>query len=186
MNIIGNVRYQFTEEIIEQAVLNLLKRKEYDNFTVKEICAEAGINRSSFYAHYEDINDFMIKFEAKLTKQMRSIWKPVDDIKFFDESTFIAMFAFIKEYKTFYKAFLKSHIPSFLATNMMQHQKELFKKSLYNRNIRYTEAEIDYHLVYFGGGLKAICGRWIQNDCRETPEEMAKIIHDEYVNNTKN
>ena len=179
------MRYQFTEEIIEKAVLNLLKRKNYDNFSVKDICTEAGINRSSFYAHYQDINDFMIKFEGKLSKKMQTIWKPKDTIQVFDESTFVDLFIFIKEYKLFYKAFLRNHNPSFVADSLLKKHKELFGKALLGRGINYTDAEIDYHLVYFGGGLKAICGRWLQNDCKESPEQMAKIIRDEYVNNAR-
>ena len=183
MNIVGNIRYQMTEEIIERAVLDLLKRKNYDGFTVKDICAVAGINRSSFYAHYMDINDFMIKFEGKLAKKMMAVWKPNDGDTVFDQSTFVALFDFIREYRVFYKAFLKNHTQSFVADALLKKHTELFRASVLKRGINYTDAEIDYHLVYFGGGLKAICGRWIQNDCRETPTQMAKIIHDEYANN---
>ena len=34
-----------------------------NDISIKEICYEAGINRSSFYVHYQDINDLMIKVE---------------------------------------------------------------------------------------------------------------------------
>lgn len=182
MNITGNVRYQFTEDLIEKAVLNLLKRRNYDDFTIKEICLEAGINRSSFYAHYSDINDLMIQIEGRLTKKMQAIWKPAGD---YNDELFIEFFQFIKEYKLFYKAFLKSHNPSFVAPEMLKKQKELFKRISSNKNFNYSDAEIDYHLHFFGGGLKAVCGYWIQNDCKESPEQMAKIIHDEYFNNAK-
>lgn len=182
MNIIGNTRYQFTEEIIEKAVLNLLKRKAYDSFSVKDICNEAGINRTTFYAHYQDINDFMIKFESKLAKKMQSIWKPVNTESVFDQDVFVTFFSFIQEHKIFYQAFLKNNSPSFMANDMIKKHRDLLKQRMLKKNINYTDAEIDYHLHYFGGGLKAISGRWIQNGCKESPELMAKVIHDEYAN----
>ena len=181
MNIVGNTRWSSTEEVIEKAVFNLIKHRNYDGFTIKDICAEAGINRSTFYAHYTDINDLMIKIEGGLAKKMRDIWKT--DI--YGQALFIQFFTFIKEYKEFYKAFLRSHSPSFVAPDMLKRQKEQFRQISANKGFRYSDAEIDYHLNYFGGGLKAICGRWIENNCRETPEQMAKIIHDEYANNSK-
>jgi len=181
MNITGNARYQFTEEIIEKAVMNLLKRKNYDSFSVKDICVEAVINRTTFYAHYEDINDFMIKFESKLSKRLEKIWKPTSDFR----QQFIDFFTFIKEHRVFYKAFAASGSQSFTAADMLKKQKEHFKQFTFRQSINYTDAEMDYHLHWFGGGLKAICGRWIQNNCKESPEEMAKIIHDEYANNAK-
>lgn len=182
MNISGNVRYQLTEDIIEKAVLNLLKKRNYDDFTIKEICLEAGINRSSFYAHYTDINDLMIKLESKLSKKLQEIWKPAGS---YNETLFVDFFSLIKEYKVFYKAFLKSHSPSFAAPEMLKKQKNQFKQIMLSKNFNYSDAEIEYHLYYFGGGLKAISGLWLQNDCKESPEEMAKIIHNEYFNNAK-
>jgi len=182
LDFIGNVRYQSTEESIEKAVMTLLKRKHYDSFSVKDICIEAGINRTTFYAHYQDINDFMIKFEGNLSKKMQAIWKPDGTSTVFGQDVFIAFFTFIQGYKVFYKAFLKDHIPSFLATDMLKKHKELFKQTMFRKGWNYTDAEIDYHLHFFGGGLKALSGRWIQNDCKETPEQMAKIIYEEYAN----
>jgi len=181
VNITGNARFLTTEDFIEKAVFSLLKKRDYDDFTIKEICKEAAINRSSFYAHYSDINDLMIKIEEKLARKLNEIWKPTDN---YDENVFIPFFEFIKEYKVFYKAFAKSNSPSFAAPDMLKKQKDRFKQIIFG-NINYSDTEIDYHLYYFGGGLKAICGLWLQNDCKESPEEMAKIIHDEYANNAK-
>lgn len=180
MNITGNVRYRSTEEMLEKALLSLLKRKRYDGFTVKDLCTEAGINRSSFYAHYTDVNDLMIKFESKLSKQMQEIWQLCD---IYNQDVFVKAFRFIKEYKEFYKAFLKSHSPSFVAPEMLKKQKERFREIAFERGLKYTDTEIDYHLYYFGGGLKAISGFWIQNGCKETPEQLAKVLFDEYANN---
>lgn len=187
MNIIGNMRFQSTEQQIEKAVLNLLKIKQYDSFTVKDICNHAGINRSSFYAHYQDINDLMIKIESNLTKKLQEVLKPIDSIATtnLNENPFISFFNFIKEHKIFYKAFLKSGNPSFTAPEMLKKNKSVLKQVSINKGMNYSENEIEYHLHFFGGGLKAICGYWLQNNCRETPEQMAKIIHDEYYNNAK-
>ena len=187
MNITGNARSQSTIQAIEKAVFNLVKRKGYDDFSIKDICTEAGINRSSFYAHYDDINDLMIKVESNLSKQLSITLNPIRDIVAdrIRENPFVAFFEFIKEHKDFYKAFLKSHNPSFTATDELKRSKEQLKQLSAKKGMNYSETEIEYHLHYFGGGLKAICGFWIKNDCRETPEQMAKFIENEYKNNAK-
>lgn len=182
MNKTGNSRYQFTEEIIDQAVFKLLRIRKYDELTIKEICFEAGINRSSFYAHYDDIVDLMINIENRLSKKMHEIW---DFSEVSTDEIFVHFFNFIKEHKYFYKAFIQSNNPSFTANSMLINQKNQFKKILFGNNINYSDTEIEYHLYYFGGGLKGICGLWLQNNCRETPEALAKIIYNEYANNSK-
>ena len=181
MNITGNSRGRETIDKIEKAVFDLLRKRRYDDFSIKDICAEAGINRSSFYAHYTDINDLMIKIESNLAKQIQIIWKTTSDY----DNIIITFFNFVKEHKEFYKSFLKSGTPSFVENDMMKMQKEHFRQLINRKNYNYTDTEIEYHLHYFGGGLKAICTMWIQRDCKETPEQIAKIIYDEYANNAR-
>lgn len=36
---------------MDEALLLLLERKEFDSITVREICLKAGVNRSTFYLH---------------------------------------------------------------------------------------------------------------------------------------
>lgn len=44
---------------MEEALLALLERKDLEYITVKELCQEAGVNRSTFYLHYETIGDLL-------------------------------------------------------------------------------------------------------------------------------
>jgi len=46
-----------TRQKLEQACRRLVARKPYDAIQVEEICAEAGVARSTFYAHYTGKDD---------------------------------------------------------------------------------------------------------------------------------
>ena len=46
-------RNSITSSLMVEALLLLLEKKEYDFITVKEICEKAGVNRSTFYMHYD-------------------------------------------------------------------------------------------------------------------------------------
>ena len=39
---------------------------------------------------------------------------------------------------------------------------------------------VEYHMEFFKSGLTRIIKLWLQNGCRETPEEMFEIIKSEY------
>lgn len=54
-------KYFHTAELMDQALLILLETKDYDYISVKEICKKAGVNRSTFYLHYESMNDLLIE-----------------------------------------------------------------------------------------------------------------------------
>lgn len=52
-------KYQYTASLMDEALLLLLEQKDYTAITVKEVCQKAGVNRSTFYLHYESMNDLL-------------------------------------------------------------------------------------------------------------------------------
>lgn len=44
---------------MDAAFLELLGKKDFSYITVKERCETAGVNRSTFYLHYETIGDLL-------------------------------------------------------------------------------------------------------------------------------
>lgn len=54
-------RIQRTRKLIMDAFMELSSKKEFKDITVKDITAEAMINRATFYYHFEDIYDLLEK-----------------------------------------------------------------------------------------------------------------------------
>lgn len=52
-------KYFHTAICMDEAFLSILGKKDFAYITVKEICERAGVNRSTFYLHYEDVNDLL-------------------------------------------------------------------------------------------------------------------------------
>ena len=50
-------KYFNTALRMDEALIALLEEKDLEYITVKEICRRAGVNRSTFYLHYETIAD---------------------------------------------------------------------------------------------------------------------------------
>ena len=75
MNTANNSLRQDTDRRIRQVLLASLEQGKEP--TVGEICAGAGINRSTFYRHYLDVYDLMEKTETeipfRICKQNRMI-----------------------------------------------------------------------------------------------------------------
>lgn len=177
MNTNYNQRYISTEEKIEKALFSLLKFRDYNDIAIKEICYEAGINRSSFYAHYQDINHLMMSVEQKLS---RSIMQIFDTTQQWNQQTFIKLFEFLKTNRDFYKSYLKTNSQAFMEKNDFM----AFIKTMgtSNQSLVYASDEIIYHMAFFAGGIKAMSKSWIMTGCKESPEKMAQILTNEYKN----
>lgn len=52
-------KYFNTALRLDEALIALLEQKDLEYITVKEICRQAGVNRSTFYLHYETISDLV-------------------------------------------------------------------------------------------------------------------------------
>ena len=52
-------KYFNTAKKMNEALINLIEKKDFEYITVKEICEKAGVNRSTFYLHYETIGDLL-------------------------------------------------------------------------------------------------------------------------------
>ena len=62
-------RYLATAARMDEAFLSLLGEKEFPYITVKEICARAGVNRSTFYLHYETNEDLLSVSVAHMNQE---------------------------------------------------------------------------------------------------------------------
>lgn len=62
-------KYFATAAKIDEAFLALLEKKDFAYITVKEICAAAGVNRSTFYLHYGTINDLLEESAGYINQQ---------------------------------------------------------------------------------------------------------------------
>ena len=52
-------KYFSTAIKMDEALIALLEKKDFAYITVKEICEKAGVNRSTFYLHYENTADLL-------------------------------------------------------------------------------------------------------------------------------
>jgi AcrR family transcriptional regulator len=59
-------RTRYTRQVIRESFVHLLSQKSIAKITVKEICEEADVNRSTFYAHYADPYDLMQKIKDEV------------------------------------------------------------------------------------------------------------------------
>lgn len=70
-----------SKRLIREAFTDLLREKEFSKITVTDIVTRAGINRSTFYAHYPDVRGLVESFEDDAVAKMLGI---LDDFEFGD------------------------------------------------------------------------------------------------------
>lgn len=78
-----NRRVQFTKTALRDAMIELICEKPLTSITVKDVCARADINRSTFYLHYKDVDSLLVAVEDYAIEYIQSHFKGPDNA--FDE-----------------------------------------------------------------------------------------------------
>lgn len=69
MNKKDDLRVIKTRKLIYQTLLELMKEKTFEEIKVSDLCSKAMINRSTFYAHYEDKYELLVDFLSNLKEE---------------------------------------------------------------------------------------------------------------------
>ena len=65
-------KYFYTAQLMNQALILLLEKKDIEFITVTEITKKAGVNRSTFYLHYENTYELLEETIENLNKNFLS------------------------------------------------------------------------------------------------------------------
>lgn len=170
MNTPNNKRRKDSQKRIETTFVKLLQNQEISQITVTEICKLARVNRTTFYANYLDIYDLADAVQKILEEEVAALYQEEREQKQ-NTNDFLKLFRHIKENQIFYKTYFKLGMDGkFQITEYDIHQAAAF----------YDNQQIEYHMEFFRSGLNAIIKMWLQNGCKESPEEMFAILVAEY------
>ena len=169
MNVKNNKRRRASRERIENAFITLLQTREIKEIAVSDIIKMTGLNRSTFYANYIDIFDLADKTRERLENDFRNLFSDYNYVG--EQNGPLKMFTHIKENPLFYKTYFKlcynnKHVISIY--DIKRAEKE------------HIDSNVMYHIEFFRNGLNAIIKMWLENGCQESPEEMARVLQQEY------
>lgn len=171
MNIPNNKRRKESQEKIEKTFIQLIQTKELSNISVTDICKLTHLNRSTFYANYIDIYDLADKVRKNLEEEVTLLYNDEISNKY-NSNDFLKLFRHIKDNPLFYKTYFKLGFDN--EYKIFQYDTNLSKE-------HFDDKFINYHIEFFKSGLNSVIKLWLENDCKESPEEINSIIQSEYL-----
>ena len=167
---------------MNEALLLLLEKKDLEFITVTEITKKAGVNRSTFYLHYDDIYGLLEETIDNLNKQFVSSFKvktPFEikskkDAYLITDEQLIPYLQFVKQNKRVLKLINKKpHL--FQSKNVYR---KMYDNIFYPAISHFVEDEAEkiYSLEFFTSGTVAIIHKWLELDCVTEIEDLVKII----------
>ena len=177
-------KYYTTARIMDQALLLLLEKKDLEFITVKDIVQKAGVSRSTFYLHYDNIYELLEECLEMLNEEFSQSFKQngIEQVEIGKEPFLITSkhlipyLNFAKRNKRILK--LVHQKPQLFQVNKTY--QKIYSSILYPAISHYNvpEEKKTYLLEFYTQGTTAIVYKWLENDCNSPIEDIVKIIKD--------
>ena len=180
-------KYFSTASFMDEALISLLNEKDINYITVKEICEKAGVNRSTFYLHYETIEDLLNESIEYITNKFMNFFNKdskefienlnnakKEDLIFINSEYLRPYLEFIKENKKVFMASFKNPIVMKSAEKYSNLEKYVLSPILDKYDV--PDNKKKYVLQFYINGIMSIIKEWTINDCKEEIEDIINII----------
>ena len=171
-----------SKTMIRQAFLELLQEKPYEKITVTDIAQRADLNRSTFYAHYPDVQGLIEEIEEEIINHSMQLLSEVTCQNIFqDPKIFLQILVQpVEENKKLYQLLVQSDY----AGRQLYRINEAFASYVLNspeipenlRSSKYFAVRINF---FIGGIINTYC-QWLTGelDCSldDIAEDIARTI----------
>ena len=180
-------KYFNTAIRMDEALITLLEKKDFEYITVKEICDTAGVNRSTFYLHYENTAD-LLKETTRYVIDKHLAYYKIDKERIslrFETKTREELLFITEEYLTPYLTFIKGNqrlfkvsIKQFHSMNMDEVYGRMFEHIFSPILARFAvpEAERSYVMKFYLNGIFAIIIEWLGKNCADDMKAVTRVI----------
>ena len=169
-----DLRTRYTRQVITDAFLQLLRQKPVERITVKEVCALAQINRSTFYRQYKDCFDLMEQLEQRGLELLEELLQATQA-----QGTAATMTSLL--------CALRDN-DSLLGIMARQNQDERFLYAMVERCFRYmntrqenmaiaaNETQQNMRNAFLAAGVGGIIQYWLRSGMQTEPGQVAAVI----------
>ena len=182
-------KYFNTAIRMDEALISLLDKKDFEYITIKEICDTAGVNRSTFYLHYENTSD-LLKETTRYIIDKHLAYYEIDqkrislqfetckreELLFITDEYLVPYLKFIKDNQRLFKVSIKQ----FNSFNMNEVYGRMFEH-IFNpilERFRVPEKERAYVMKFYLTGVFAIVMEWLDKNCSDDMETVTRVIID--------
>lgn len=175
MNTKNNQRTRLSKMLFKNALMDLLKEKgSVAKISVRELCDRAELNRSTFYAHYQEPNDLLIEIEAELLDATEEHLKKIGAENDIGAHKYILSFLqYIRQNdKPFRTLLIDSTDPEFRSRFMQQSIIQFVD----NLRIELPKELEQYIFSYILNGNTGIIIQWIRSDYAADENEIVNLL----------
>lgn len=180
-------KFQNTAAKMDNALISLINEKDFQDINVAEICAVAGVSRSTFYDHYQNTYDLLKETQNAIMKNFHKSFNDVgitfpdiskvekDELFFISPKYLVPYLEYVKKNKRIFKTYL-NHLATFEPEGAFDDLFKYILKPVFVRMGVMDNSIMQYMSKFFLSGITAIVNEWVNNDCKDDILFIVEII----------
>ncbi len=166
-------RVKLTKRLIKEAFIELLESKPLAKVTVTDVCNIAEINRSTFYAYYEDVPSLMREIQEDVISRIpapETLPTVVESLERFLDMM-VPLFDYIKQNSRLFNVLVVQAECDDFAERIVRTVLERYPKKFFEKD----DLEREYRAVFCLKGFIGIFKLWITEDFPITSRQFATL-----------
>lgn len=172
-----NQRVALTKRLLKESMIRILQKKTIRQVTVTELCQTAGINRSTFYAHYRIPSDVLSEIKRDFASSIAESTGHLARNEFgYDKLKCICQF--IYDNREIQKILLANATDDEVMEAAMETSLNIWgpaKDTDYLKGVDMDSAVLVRAFYYHG--IFYVIREWIIHDIHKTPAEVAALLY---------
>lgn len=170
-----NQRIMLSKRLIKEGLTRLLEKESIHKLSVRALCEEAGINRSTFYKYYGSPYDVLAEMEEEMLDNVRRALDKENAAT--DREKIEALCAYFERYMPSVRVLVGNNVdPSF--PERLFNLPQVRQMILERLGDRCDEEEQNYVYVFLISGVYHLVQEWILSDSRKSFIEVALLLGD--------
>ncbi len=171
-----DLRVQRTNKLILEALLELTAQKGFSALTVSDITKYAGINRATFYRHYQDKFDLLNTYAQTVFEMLGD--EPQRGNELGDNQMYaglIKIFEHIRANARFYRVMLGKNGDAAFTDKIRQYIRKRIRRSL-PADLQKDKTSLDLYVAYSSSASVGAVLWWLEHEFPYSSEEMVILI----------
>jgi len=187
-----DLRVKRTRKMLREALWEGIMERGFDQLTVSEVCERAMINRATFYRHYEDMNDLLLRGLDEFFDEIHALAEPApspDDAETYTfhgpPRNFLLLIEFLNDRVEFFRLMFSERGISAFVARMRLYLEDMIRARIEVSRVEGRASLIPEEIVVrsWAGQMMGLLIWWIEEGCDRPVEDAALYFMSSMIHN---
>lgn len=162
-----------TKHMLTASLKKIMAQKPLNKISIREICEDCGVNRQTFYYHFNDIYD---QLEWMFKQEEASFIKDNDDMLIWQDCL-MCMFQYLEENRAVCMCVLNSVGHDYIRKLFVSDAHDIIERYINIISpVQHTKEYMDFLINFYSCAIAGMVECWFHGEIKNTPEELIKNL----------